>query len=588
MFRARPVTLRRLLAGQYHYRLPRFQRHYAWTEKVVTKLFHDLQAARGEQSPSGGPRTTFLGAIIVIESSTPGATDRLLGRKQFDILDGQQRLITLTMMLAIIRDHVPAAAARSIQRTIAGNNPSEVPYRLTLRKVDEELFTRLAKDRGATKTNPKVNMQSDSARNMITNRDLLRDLLVEMDEDGQQLQEFAKYLLDHCQIALIEADHHDDGNQIYESLNHGGVPLHITSHIKTFAFKDTPEGDPTFDALAAKWDSWERSLTIRRFNRLFSILRAIHTKGRQPVAMVHADIIKKVGGCKPYLDTIVEPAVNGFLRVLNAADGKGDDNAEVRKYLTYLNWLRDTDWVGPVIRWFQIGPDDDEQTIEFLRRLDRLAFGLLFLGTSVAERATRFKQVLDQITPEGIPASSTVLDLSRSEQSTILYRLSNNFHKKGGRSCKLALVRVSDVLGGEITRQIPPDLTIEHTLPQTVNDNPEWTKHFSSIAEMQLCAKRFANMVLLPKHINERIENEPFDIKVDRIFRRGKAKTVRKTPYALTNFLLECEAWNAEVIDKREDELFAIIKDIWDLKGKSGRELDKKKSAKKTPAKRKR
>lgn len=587
VFKANPITLRRLLAGQYHYRLPRFQRHYAWTEKVVTRLFEDLQMARAEKSQSGGPRSTFLGAIIVIQSNTQGAADRLLGRRQFDIIDGQQRLITLTIMLCVIRDRLSGNQRRAIQRAIAGSNPAEIPYRLTLRKVDEELFTQIAKEDSATKTNPKVDMNSDTSRNMITNRDLLRDFLTNIDEsDDDDLYMFANYLLDSCQIALIEADHHDDANQIYEALNHSGLPLQLSNHIKTLAFRGTNETDETYNALATQWDEWERKLTIRRFNRLFSILRSLHTNSSKPIAMENQKIIADAGGCKPYLQNIVAPAVSGYLRILDAAAGKGDENQEIRKYLTYLNWLRDTDWIGPVIKWFQVVPANEEQTIEFLRRLDRLAFALLILSTSVADRAARFKLVLDGIDKDGIDTPNAGLDLTKAEQSAVLYRLSNDFQRKGGRACKLALVRVSDVLGGTLTRDIPPDLTVEHTLPRTVNNKEVWTKNFSSNAEMNLCFKRFANMVLLPKRINERLKNQSFEVKVQRIFYSRADGQKRLTQYALTNHLAECENWDAATINSREEELFEIITEMWDLKGKFGRATDKTKPSGKPTARR--
>lgn len=576
VFKARPLSLRKLLAGQYHFRLPRFQRHYAWTDQVVTKLFDDLKNARAEEAPDGGPRTTFLGAIIVIQSATPGPRDRLLGRREFDIIDGQQRLITLTLMLCIVRDLLTGRQQTAIDRAIAGSAPADIPWRLTLRRVDEELFERVAKTRGATREDPDVDTTSDTARNMMTNRRLLRDGINRLnDNEEDDLYDFGLYLLDHCQIAMIEADHHDDANQIYEALNHSGLALQLSSHIKTLAFRGTPEGDPTIDALAEEWDDWERKLTILRFNRLFSILRAIHSPGSKPIALENEKIIQKVGGCKPYLEEIVRPAVTGYMRIVDAANGKGEDHPEVRKYLTYLNWLRDSDWVGPVIKWFQLGPNDDAATIDFLRRIDRLAFCLLINSVSVNERARRFKRVLDEISSNGVRDSGSALDLNKKEQARVLFRLSNDFQHKGGRACKLVLVRVSDVIGKTLTREIPADLTIEHVLPRHVNDNKTWTTHYESLAEMQRCFKRFANMVPLPKHINERIKNFDFVRKIDGIFYFNPEKKYQPTSYALTNLISECNDWDAATIDARDDELFVIIKELWSLQGKGGRELDK-------------
>ncbi len=69
-----------------YYSIPRFQRPYSWTEENLEEFWTDTIVDSGADY--------FIGAVIVFET----------GSNRFDVVDGQQRLTTLTIMLAALRD----------------------------------------------------------------------------------------------------------------------------------------------------------------------------------------------------------------------------------------------------------------------------------------------------------------------------------------------------------------------------------------------------------------------------------------------------------------------------------------------------
>lgn len=89
--KAEEKALRKVLSGDYLIEVPPYQRPYAWTEEQVSELLGDLQAAmdRGSTTPY------FLGSIVMIQID---------GGKRHELIDGQQRLTTLTMLLCVARD----------------------------------------------------------------------------------------------------------------------------------------------------------------------------------------------------------------------------------------------------------------------------------------------------------------------------------------------------------------------------------------------------------------------------------------------------------------------------------------------------
>ena len=78
-------TVQQVLSTGY-YRIPRFQRPYSWTEENLEEFWTDTIVESGADY--------FIGALIVFET----------GRNRFDVVDGQQRLTTLTILLAALRD----------------------------------------------------------------------------------------------------------------------------------------------------------------------------------------------------------------------------------------------------------------------------------------------------------------------------------------------------------------------------------------------------------------------------------------------------------------------------------------------------
>ena len=88
-------TLARIFSDDYAFTIPPYQRPYAWEETQARELFTDIETALDEALSTREPITYFLGSIVLIKK--PGAPNA-------QIVDGQQRLTTLTILLAVLRD----------------------------------------------------------------------------------------------------------------------------------------------------------------------------------------------------------------------------------------------------------------------------------------------------------------------------------------------------------------------------------------------------------------------------------------------------------------------------------------------------
>ena len=137
------------LLGEYERRqlkLPEFQRSYSWEKAQVATFWGDLEAFKDRYVGNPVTAAYFLGPIVVIESRT-----------EITILDGQQRLATATIFLAVLRDLAGETNvttpdkdldyfSRDVQRElIEKKDTNPLTYSLTLSELDEPFFLQTIK-----------------------------------------------------------------------------------------------------------------------------------------------------------------------------------------------------------------------------------------------------------------------------------------------------------------------------------------------------------------------------------------------------------------------------------------------------------
>jgi uncharacterized protein with ParB-like and HNH nuclease domain len=119
-----------VLTEQICYEIPPYQRPDSWNTENVQQLLEDLWEAYSANDPE-----YFIGSLITIEMQKD---------LRYEVVDGQQRLTTLNLIFARLRDHVVEAGAKATleKRILPRNELSgevETP-RLLLRKKDQSFF----------------------------------------------------------------------------------------------------------------------------------------------------------------------------------------------------------------------------------------------------------------------------------------------------------------------------------------------------------------------------------------------------------------------------------------------------------------
>ena len=202
-FNSETISLGQLLADPFTFRIPDYQRPYSWTtkeaEQLLDDLYLELDAASLEEPEAG----YFLGAVLLMEHEVSAVTDGSTSRV-YDIVDGQQRLVTITILLAVIRDLIAeeggSAEELSHPRLWTRSDVGEIP-RIILRGRDGEFLRAHVQQPGASSIMPTDDDLTIGETQILSVREHLAEALFGQSVDD--LTRLALYLIDACFFAVI-------------------------------------------------------------------------------------------------------------------------------------------------------------------------------------------------------------------------------------------------------------------------------------------------------------------------------------------------------------------------------------------------
>jgi uncharacterized protein with ParB-like and HNH nuclease domain len=216
-------TVRELLAGQ-KYSIDYYQREYKWQTKQVAELIDDLSAKFLESYESGHERSAvaeyghyFLGSIIVSDK----------GGQKF-IIDGQQRLTTLTLLLIYLQHQLPDAEQRGqLAELIFSQKYGKRSFNIDL---PERTVCMDALYSGKEFVS---NESSESIENILGRYSDINDSFPE-DLRGRALPYFADWFIENVHLVEIIAYSDGDAYTIFETMNDRGLSLSPVDMLKGY------------------------------------------------------------------------------------------------------------------------------------------------------------------------------------------------------------------------------------------------------------------------------------------------------------------------------------------------------------------
>lgn len=549
--KAEENQLGRIFSDDYLFEIPDYQRPYAWTTEQSGELLDDLLTAVSEAKGS----SYFLGSIVLIKdpNEAPAA-----------VVDGQQRLTTLTILFCVLRELTEADGHRDELDTYVRARGKPLAgirerFRLSLRERDRDIFRDNVQQIG--RLQPFVNGNRhlpDSQRRIRENARYLWDKLARADQ--AEREQLAKFLIRNCYLVVVSASDQDSAYRIFSVMNDRGLNLSPTDILKAGVI-----GGIEADRRAAytnKWEAIEEDLGREDFRDLFAHIRMIHVKSKARGNLsreFREGVLQSVSGVD-FIDHTLTPMANAYRIVSRAAYEHTVDPEAVNQHLRNLGRIDNFDWIPPAMAYFCRHRHDHEMLAEFVRDLERLAYAMFILRSNINSRIRRYSGFLQAI-EQGMDLRSEAsrLQLLEEEKKAVRGALDGPIYLQT-RVCLPLLLQLDSLLAEPGATYEQKVLSVEHVLPQAPGEGSDWLDWFPEPEQREMWTHRLANLVLLSRRKNSQAQNFDFERKKKEYFQRNGVAT-----FAITSQVLNRQDWTPDVLAERQEELTGRLAEEWRL-----------------------
>lgn len=545
--------LAKIFSSEFDYVIPPYQRPYAWTRDQAGELFDDLYDFFEKEVED----SYFLGSVVLIKDE---------GKPLAEVIDGQQRLTTLTILLATLTSQLTGDNFSSFYSFIRepGNvalklNPKP---RLALRERDRAFFAQHVQGLrfdDLTRIDP-AQLENESQRNIQGNaRLLLERLATKFTGNESSLVEFGSFLLMRCFLVAVTTPSQQSAFRVFSVLNNRGLDLLPTDIIKAEVIGKLAEDKR--DDFNDRWEELEVATGRDGFNELFGHIRMIYARfkaRRMLLEEFREHVLNKVESSEALIDKIVTPYAQAYLVAKNAQYISSTNAGKINELFTWLNRIDNSDWVPVAIAFLARHGSDANTVLDFVTRLERLAAYLHITARNVNQRIERYAHVLEDIFKDVL---FDRIELTPGECVSMLRELDGNVYELTARRRNYLILRLDSFVSAMSANYTPNVLTIEHVLPQTVDANSEWARTWPDVDERARWLHRLANLVPLTRARNSKALNYDFDRKKSAYFAGNSGVNA----YALTSQVLHEAEWTPVVAERRQKSMLEVLKRDWRL-----------------------
>lgn len=548
------MSVEQLFGGNNHFSVPNYQRPYAWSVDEAARLLDDIVLAAGIEEGQPIESDYFLGAVLLLDA---GASKQ---SHEYEIIDGQQRLVTLTILAAVLRKIVSSLPqARRLGELIdqagTGDNEEDA-FRLSLSGADRSVLERFVQEAdGVAKTDEDAERLTPGQSAILAARDRFAKDLEQFDQE--QLQALADYICEGCHFVVIVSTEIDRAHRIFTILNDRGRPLDRKDILKAEILRAV-EPDQKESTLAI-WQQAELQLGADMENFL-SHLSSVHGHDRPQVIAGVRRVVRGYGSPAEFMREAFKPLAEAFSTILAARDETAEIPLDLRRPLVRLLRLNGREWVPAAIQILRRPEMATELKGEYLTSVERAAYLMRLVCLGAGKRQPRFAKICALLGEPEMPKPDALFNPTKEELRTIAYNL-RDLHSRNVQVCKALLLRLNDELQPEALFAKPSSFTVEHVLPQRPKASSLWRDWFPDGEQRMALTASLGNLVLVSPSYNDRVRNAEFQRKKEVYVKAAADQTVT----ALTHEVLSGQTWQSAQILEREKRLVSAINEIWQL-----------------------
>lgn len=571
--KAKEHYIKDLLNDKFLFDIPDYQRAYSWNKDNLKQLIDDIMDSIGLNKENNNVfeeyEPYFIGSIVLCSKEYKDD-----GSGLYDVIDGQQRLTSIIILIATIRDLTKNEAYKNILSSLIYQKPNELmgikeSIRVRVRGKEAEFFKKYVLTDGGTDLVNEIDEKeiSEAKQNMLNAIRTFKEVFV--DENGgvleSKLDEFTKYFLQKVVVVVITTDSFTSAFRLFNVINARGLPLTNADLLKSENLRVISEDKRNI--YTDMWENIEQELGKDKLEQIIGFMRTMK-QNRKATATVYEEFSKKIFVSEPdYIGVNFVEHLKEIKDLYNKYINEGNIELSSKDnsiyYQNLVRIMRDfipyDEWMVALIKFIEKFKND-EDILEFLKVLEKRIVIDWVNGNSFADRLARVYKIL-----EVIDSSSSLEEIKKSnvfisdlERTTAYFRNSLDdieFYSKGRMLVpKYILIRLDmEKRNGEIL-DYTNKIMLEHILPRNAKD-AYWTTNFTVDERKNWCNK-LGNLVIINGTKNTKLNNKAFAEKVEQYLSK-------KSDFEITKEVLALNDWKIESVAGRQESLMNRALNLW-------------------------
>lgn len=548
--------------------VPTYQRSFAWTEDQVRNLLTDISGAMKRVTDGKGDMH-FLGTIVVIERPR---------QKAVEIVDGQQRLATASILLSAIRDfhfaigREPAAASydaylRTLHVPTGKYNP-----RLRMNENDDHFFrktivelpSKRQKYEPATQSHKRISEAYEYATGFVKN---IADTYSAKDAI-EVLFNMTEFIRSRALAIRVIVDDESDAYTVFETMNDRHLYLTVADLLKNFLFGTSGS---QIEIAKTNWHTMEGKLATLKSkkDRTVDFIRQqwVSMHGLVREKDLFRDIKAKITEEESAADLAVVLAEQSekYVAVLDPKNEMWDAyGTAVRKALTTFESLR-VERLRPLLLAIlsKFSVEEGRKAIVFLRSAAVRIIATTGINGSIEEKL--FETAVAVYTRKIPKTTKLVLAMSDFVPNDDVFKAT--FGTMSVTKAALARFYLHEIEDWATSRdendptigdRDEEKITLEHIIPVSAEERTSnWPELSSDLGGA--IYKRLGNQTLMPKKMNNALNGKPFKEKrlvYEECHRLHLTKAIAK----------EYSVFGENEVNDRQRKLAEYALKVWPLK----------------------
>ena len=538
--------------------IPVYQRPYVWEKDNIDALLEDLWFSF-EHDRDG---EYFLGSLVLQKTEQSGYSE-------YAVLDGQQRLTTFLILMAVLRDLTDDKDSKEAFQERLNQKEKRargIPERERIVFKIRDNVKNFVNDfiitpNGTTKLENEDNKLglNELAKSENVSISHMANAILAMREffslhSKEKIYDFGIYAGLHPVFIYVSTDNENDAFRLFNILNDRGVPLTNADILKSINIGEIqPESDT--DRYAEKWEQLEQYFGDE-FDRFLSVVRTLFVKDKARLNLrvefeknIYGKELLKKG--KETIDYLLETK-DEYNEIIDLSNN-GSLSNQYKNLITFMKMgLPSDDWKVPLLAVYKkFKYADDFNLLAFLEKWEYKFSSDWILQRTPTERINSMNALLKHIessqTFQEVLANNSLYSVENNDLRDVLNR-----EIYGKQLAKYILLKHEYlIMEHSATLLNIKNVTIEHILPQTPKDESYWTETFTK-AQREEWTNRLANLVLITGKKNSKLRNNDFGNKKAK-YKEDEQKNASLLPS--NRVFVEYEEWNIDSLEKRQQEM---------------------------------